>query len=99
MCTFDPTTATDTMLPNLSSEDRLQYVVQERQFIEELLEDVDDCKWVYLALIECVQLQSKLELGQLRERKEEILGWLSKLMILDPLRKGRWDDLRQSLES
>ena len=87
------------MLPNLSSEDRLQYVVQERQFIEELLEDVDDCKWVYLALIECVQLQSKLELGQLRERKEEILGWLSKLMILDPLRKGRWDDLRQSLES
>ena len=98
MCTFDPSTAANTMAPNLSTEDRLQYVVQERQFIEELLEDVDDCKWVYQALIECVQLQTRLEGRQPQERREEMLAWLSKLIGLDPLRKGRWLDLRRVLE-
>lgn len=99
MSTFDPTTAPHTMAPNLTNADRLKYVVQEREFIEELLEDAGDCKWVYQALIECAQLQIKLDTGHTAERKEEISQWLSKLSKLDPLRQGRWSDLRLALQN
>ena len=98
MCCFDEDTASRTFAPNLSHEERSRYVENERGFIEELLDDVDDSKWVYQALIECVQVQSKLDGHQDEDRKREMLHWLSELMRLDPLRKGRWTDLRRSIE-
>ena len=98
MCCFDGDTASRTFAPNLTHEERSRYVRNERRFIEELLDDIDDSKWVYQAMIECEQLQFKLDGYQDEGGRKEMLQWLSELMRLDPLRKGRWTDLRRSIE-
>ena len=87
------------MVPNLTTEDRLRYAHGEQEFIEELLEDTDDCKWIYQALIDVSVLEAKL-LGSsmTEERQASASEWLTKLKALDPLRKGRWDDLGRMLE-
>ena len=97
MCTFDPDTAKQTMAPNLSKMDRLAYIAREREFIEDLLEDTTDCKWVYQALIECALVTAKVEGSLSFKAKEDVRKWLVELQKLDPLRKGRWDDLEKSL--
>lgn len=98
MAVFDPATADKTMASNLSNEERLEYVNQEREFVEELLEDTDDCKWIYQALIELTSLEVKLRNSTFSsEQVDAIRGWLDRLKSLDPLRIGRWNDFEQAL--
>lgn len=97
MCTFDPELASQTIAPNLDDSQRLEYVNQEIEMIEELLDDADDCKWVYQALIECTLLASKLEGTMSASARESISRWVKELKKLDPLRGGRWIDLETSL--
>lgn len=85
------------MAPNLTEDDRLEYVKKEIEFIEEMLEDLDDCKWVYQALINCSLLQSKIRRKLEDREKKRVRDWLDKLKVLDPLRTGRWVDLEHSL--
>lgn len=98
MLTFDPEKGAQTMAPNLTDNNRLEYVRKEIEFIEEMLDDFDDCKWVYQALIDCTLLGSKIE-GQLgNKEKQRIKDWLSRLKKMDSLRMGRWIDLEHSLQ-
>ncbi|KAK2768486.1 Rab geranylgeranyltransferase [Arachnomyces sp. PD_36] len=97
MCTFDPDMASQTMAPNLDNPQRLDYVNQEIEMIEELLDGADDCKWVYQALVNCTLLAAKLEGTISAEAKENISKWVKELHKLDPLRRGRWEDLERSL--
>lgn len=97
MCTFDPDMAKRSMAPNLSKADKLAYIAGEREFVEDLLKDATDCKWVYQALIECALLIGKVEGSFAVEATEDVRKWLVELRKLDPLRKGRWDDLEKSL--
>ena len=98
MCTFDPDIAKKTMAPNLSHADRLAYIAGEREFILDLLEDAKDCKWVYQALIECTLVAAKVAGSLSLEAKGQIQNWLVELRRLDPLRKGRWDHLEESIQ-
>ena len=59
LCTFDPARAKDTMAPDLTNAQRLEYLDREMEFIDEVLEDADDCKWVYQALIDCTVLKAE----------------------------------------
>ena len=97
MCTFDPDYTSRSMAPKLSTEQRLEYIALEREYIEEVLEDAQDCKWPYQALIECTMLEGKLRSGYQNGDREKVMAWLQKLKALDPLRKGRWDDMEQQL--
>ena len=97
MSSFDPETAAQSMAPELSNDDRLSYVKAEQEFIEDLLEDAEDSKWVYQALMECALIEAKLTGGQSPEARAKIQAWLIKLKELDPLRSGRWADAEQSL--
>ena len=100
MCCLDPAKAQQTMVPELLLEERLAYVASEQEFVEELLEDTDDCKWVYQSLIELAFLEARLrgsEIGALH--KERILEWLESLKSLDSLRKGRWNDLEKTVRN
>jgi geranylgeranyl transferase type-2 subunit alpha len=97
MCTFDPAQAKKSMAPNLSNEQRLEYIASEREYIEEVLEDAQDCKWPYQALIECTLLEGKLKSGLQEEDRIKVAEWLQKLKTLDPLRKGRWHDMEEQL--
>ncbi|OAL39261.1 hypothetical protein AYO20_01579 [Fonsecaea nubica] len=97
MCTFDLDQAPKSMAPNLSDEQRLEYIASEREYIEEVLEDAQDCKWPYQALIECTMLESKLKTGLEEEGWGKVALWLEKLKQLDPLRRGRWTEMEQQL--
>lgn len=97
MSTFDLSTAANSMAPQLSNTERLEYVQKQREFIEDLLEDAEDSKWVYQALVECAVIESKLTGSLSHDVKQNIRKWLEKLKDLDPLRSGRWTDLSLQL--
>lgn len=97
MSTFDPAMKHRSMAPDLSDTERLQYVKREQTFIEELLEDAEDSKWVYQGLMECALLKAKLTGELSSEVRASIKSWLEKLIELDPLRSGRWKDTEETL--
>lgn len=98
MCTFDPGQAAKSMAPNLSDGERLRYIAAEREYIEEVLEDAQDCKWAYLALIESTLIESKVKGGLAESEQSKMSEWLDELQKLDPLRQGRWLDLEKRLK-
>ncbi|KAL4817585.1 hypothetical protein BDW67DRAFT_31330 [Aspergillus spinulosporus] len=98
MCTFDPTKSSQTMAPNLTKTERLNYIRREIEKIQEMLDGAEDCKYLYQALIGCTSLAARVEGTTLNEdQKMQVLDWLSELKKLDSLRVGRWLELEQSL--
>lgn len=97
MSAFDLSKVQKSIAPDLTNNERLKYLVTEQEFVEELLEDAEDSKWVYQALIECVLLKIKLTGSASTEEKTHIKMWLGKLKELDPLRSGRWNDTEKTL--
>lgn len=96
MACFDAETVGNTVAPNITQQERLQYIKQEREFVEEVLEDAKDCKWVYQSLVECVVLEGKCTgKGMGEGNKQNIREWLEELKKLDPLRRGRWEDMEK----
>jgi geranylgeranyl transferase type-2 subunit alpha len=80
-----------TITPGFTLEDRVTYVERELEAMSELLEDYDDVKWIYEALLESTIALADMEDRQLREEEKDALKqWLEKLKALDPLRNGRW---------
>ncbi|KAA8648769.1 Rab geranylgeranyltransferase BET4 [Aspergillus tanneri] len=97
MCTFVPTLCEQTMAPNLSNPERLDYLRREIDKIQDMLDGAEDCKYIYQALIDCTLLAAKVEGSMSSGDQKKILGWLSELKQLDPLRRGRWLDFERSL--
>ncbi|KAF1809098.1 geranylgeranyl transferase type 2 subunit alpha [Eremomyces bilateralis CBS 781.70] len=82
----------------LTNTDRVHYYEQEISRIREILEDWDDCKWVYQALLKYAAEYQTLDAGSKVYSNTDMRTWLSKLRQLDPLRSGRWDDLEKHLD-
>jgi geranylgeranyl transferase type-2 subunit alpha len=82
---------------DLSPEDRLHYYEQELERMKEMLEDFDDCKWIYEALV-----RYSVEYYRLTDsaptNPQELRLWLDELARQDPMRSGRWADLRATLK-
>ncbi|KAI9824577.1 MAG: Rab geranylgeranyltransferase [Thelocarpon impressellum] len=66
--------------------------------IRELLEVEDGCKCIYEALIRYTLMTRTSPDASQRDPDGELRGWLRALERLDPLRRGRWEDLKASLE-
>lgn len=97
MSTLAPNCAKeDAIVLDLTVSDRLHYYEQELERIAEITEDFDDCKWVYEALLQYSIDYSELK-GSSYSNQEELRGWLDILQRLDPMRTGRWRELRASL--
>ncbi|KAH8883802.1 geranylgeranyl transferase type-2 subunit alpha [Thozetella sp. PMI_491] len=80
--------------PGLSQEERVSYLTREIEDIKDLLEDYDDVKWIYEALLEYTISLSQLEARPLNNgEKEDLKTWLANLRKNDPMRNGRWDDI------
>lgn len=99
---LDSVGSRSTMAPSLTKEERLAYAEKEIEEITDLLEDYDDIKWIYEALLEYSIALDVLKKGSDASASkespgDEILTWLAKLKQLDPLRGGRWQDVEQSL--
>ena len=73
--------------------------------------DVDDCKWIFQRLIDIVLIGGRVKASQeggegaastnqylSKDEQTDVKKWLKKLYVLDPLRRGRWQDLEKSLE-
>jgi geranylgeranyl transferase type-2 subunit alpha len=84
--------------PSLTVDQRTSYIDREVTDIKDLLEDYDDIKWIYEALIEYAVALNQLT-GQSTESeyKNDVASWLAKLRELDPMRNGRWADLEKQL--
>jgi geranylgeranyl transferase type-2 subunit alpha len=80
-----------TIAPSLTPEERTSYVSREIEEIVELLEDYDDIKWIYEALIDCTVSLRKIDTQS--QASADVTDWLTKLKELDPQRSGRWRDL------
>ena len=98
MSTFDPKYAADSMAPDLSEEERSEYVTQEIGRLQEMLDGAEDCKWIYQSLISLSMLQKRL-VGMWPIGMSEIVHWVDELTKLDLLRAKRWADLRRELEA
>ncbi|KAK3314890.1 hypothetical protein B0H66DRAFT_325060 [Apodospora peruviana] len=85
-----------TITPAFSRDDRVTYVVREIEGIKELLEDYDDVKLIYEALIDYTLYLCQL-LGRQPDvtEKQAMTEWLAMLKKLDPMRNGRWNDLER----
>lgn len=88
-----------TIAPNLTQTDRVEYITRQIENIKDMIDGEEDCKWIYNAL-----LGYTMALWQMEERlprndeKSDCREWLTQLTRLDPLRKGRWDDLERELQ-
>jgi geranylgeranyl transferase type-2 subunit alpha len=88
-----------TITPNLTDEDRIEYVTKQLVNLRDMLVGAEDCKWIYIALLEYTLALSQMQNRQLHEvEKEECRSWLTELRKLDPLRSGRWDDVEKALK-
>ncbi|GAB0135174.1 hypothetical protein EsDP_00003521 [Epichloe bromicola] len=84
---------------NLSAQDRQRYLEAEVNFIEDLLQDYLDVKWIYEALIECTLAANTLRTDAQQQMKQpQLADWLEKLRELDTKRSGRWDELEKQIQ-
>ena len=97
MCTFDPECASKSMAPFLTTDEKLTYVTKELANLLDMLDGAEDCNWIYKALIQLCTCHRALN-NAWPVREGQIQDWIAQVRMLDPLRKGRWNDLEQSLQ-
>ncbi|KAF2741048.1 geranylgeranyl transferase type 2 subunit alpha, partial [Polyplosphaeria fusca] len=81
------------IVQDLSDSDRETYYAHELDYIQDILEDEADCKWLYEALLQIVIHCRQIKRGRELFTTQDTRSWLNHLKRLDPLRKGRWDEL------
>lgn len=93
MYTFDPKSATESMVPELTGAERTAYVRKELTKVREMLDGAEDCKWIYQSLINLSLLYRELG-NDWYEEGSHFEEYINELTKLDPLRSGRWNDLK-----
>ncbi|KAL1879096.1 hypothetical protein VTK73DRAFT_7320 [Phialemonium thermophilum] len=84
--------------PNFTIEDRIAYLTRELQVVADFLEDYNDIKWIYEALLEYTLSLCQLQQRDLDvEERRDLQAWLTKLRSLDPMRNGRWEDMERDV--
>ncbi|ORY18752.1 hypothetical protein BCR34DRAFT_293519 [Clohesyomyces aquaticus] len=99
MSTLSPQCAPQKMIVrDLSNLDRQKYYAHEMEYIREILDDETECKWIYEALLCCASCYLEVDGGTEAFTTLDMREWLRELKRLDPLRKGRWEDLGRRLD-
>ncbi|CEJ81293.1 hypothetical protein VHEMI01429 [[Torrubiella] hemipterigena] len=94
-------TTTDTatsIVPDLSTADRVADIQREIEGIKDLLEDYTDVNWIYVSLLEYSLAICRLEKQSPKENLTELPQWLGKIKELDHLQAGRWNELAAELQ-
>jgi geranylgeranyl transferase type-2 subunit alpha len=81
------------VVPDLTNAERERYYKHELEYIKDILEDEADCKWIYEGLLYLASAYLVVESGTKAFTTKDMQLWLKELHRLDPLRKGRWDDV------
>lgn len=85
------------IVEDLTNDERKRYYEHEMEYIQEILEDEADCKWIYEALLMLAEACLDIEAETSSCTAQDMRAWLDELKRLDPLRRGRWDDLQQRM--
>lgn len=85
------------MAPTISNEQRLGYVSKEIENLLDMLDGAEDCKWIYQFLLQLSAIYKELS-GEWPPERAKMSAWIAELHKLDPLRDGRWIDLRRNLD-
>jgi len=81
--------------------DRESCLKERLDIFRELIDEIDDCKWVYQSLLDLAMMLKDVRVdSEAVPPQEEWRSWLRRLKELDLLRSGRWRDLarRSQLE-
>lgn len=85
-----------TIVPTLTVDQRVDYLLKEITEIKDLLEDYEDVKLIHEALLEYTLGLCQLEKRKpLEHERQDLISWVKKLKELDPMRMGRWVDLER----
>lgn len=87
----------DRIVLDLDNGERQRYYEHEMEYIREILEDEGDCKWIYEALLFLATAYLEVDGGTSAFTTKDMRAWLDELKRLDPLRRGRWEDLERHL--
>ena len=93
MATFDPKCSEETMAPELTGAERTAYVRKEITKVQDMLDGAEDCKWIYQSLIQLNILYHEI-CNDWFEEASHVEEYIDQLTKLDPLRSGRWHDLK-----
>lgn len=88
---------TSTIVLDLTSQERLEYFRVQLDTLKDILEGADDCKYIFQALLTYTAQYLEIDANDKAATTVEMTSWLEQLEKLDPLRKGRWQDLRIAL--
>jgi geranylgeranyl transferase type-2 subunit alpha len=100
MSSFSPIFSSSSIAPNLSLREKVDSLRSEILKILEMLDGAEDFKWIYQSLIQLSMCYRDLSGSWLDETNSSHLQrWMNELEILDPLRKGRWKDIRKTISS
>jgi geranylgeranyl transferase type-2 subunit alpha len=81
------------VVQDLSNGERQRYYEHEMEYIRDILDDEADCKWIYEALLGLAEAYLEVDAGTGSFTTKDMRVWLNELKRLDPLRRGRWEDL------
>jgi len=106
MSTLDPNSPTNAtsylrntaILSPVSNADRLHYLEQELDSIQEMLDGAEDCRYIYQALLDYSSKYLEVEAGNKKVTTRELNRWVEELRKLDPLREGWWRDLSSKMK-
>ncbi|KAL8947196.1 MAG: hypothetical protein Q9222_006495 [Ikaeria aurantiellina] len=95
---FDSRPQSDVIAPDLSVEHKIAYIKAQIEDLYEMLEGAETCKWIYQRLLE-LSLMSRSLANRWAIDSARVEECIEQLLILDPLREGRWQDLRERIAS
>ena len=87
-----------TIVQDLSDGERLHHYAHELEYMKEILDDEEDCKWIYEGLLSVACFYRRVEASNKAFTTLDLRSWLDQLRRLDPLRRGRWDELGRQLD-
>jgi len=85
------------VVQDLTNGERQSHYEHEMEYIREILEDEMDCKWIYEGLLRLAEACLEVDAGTRFVATADMVAWLAELKRLDPLRRGRWEDLEKRL--
>ena len=95
MSTFDSQNA-NSLVPDLSETEKIRYLRQELERIQEMLEGDEACRWIYLTLTSLSTTFKNLT-QEWPVEVDQVEAWVAKLFELDPLRANRYSDLKKKI--
>lgn len=99
MSTISPSCPSDRLIvQDLTNGERQKHYEHEMEYIQEILEDEMDCKWIYEGLLGLAEAYLEVDAGTAAVTTKDMRMWLAELNRLDGLRRGRWADLERRLQ-